>query len=37
MVDPAQLPGELFNARLIIIANDPDNPESIVRLVGLIK
>lgn len=36
-VDPEKLPGELLNARLIIISNAPDSPETILRLVGLVK
>ena len=33
-VDPSMLPGEILNARVQIICNDPDNPISIVRVVG---
>lgn len=33
-VDPTLLPAPLLNARIQIIANDPENPISIVRAVG---
>lgn len=33
-VDPSQLPGDLLNARIQVITNDPDNPILIVRAVG---
>ncbi|MBO5779837.1 MAG: DUF1573 domain-containing protein [Muribaculaceae bacterium] len=35
VVDPAQLPSEILNARVSIIANDPDYPTTIIRLSGL--
>lgn len=34
-VDPELLPSELLNARVSIIANDPEQPTTIVRAVGL--
>lgn len=34
-VYPAQLQSELLNARIMMITNDPDNPEQSVRVVGL--
>ncbi len=33
-VDPAKLPGDILNARIQIIANDPEMPITIVRAVG---
>lgn len=36
-VDPAALPGELLNARISVIANDPGNATTTVRAVGRIK
>lgn len=33
-VDPAMLPGDLLNARVLVIANDPENPQQVVRVVG---
>lgn len=33
-VDPAALPGSLLNARISIIANDPDHPTTVIRAVG---
>lgn len=35
-VDPAAIPSEILNARISIIANDPENPTTIVRAVGQI-
>lgn len=35
-VDPAAVPSEILNARISIIANDPDNPTTVVRAVGQI-
>ena len=35
-VDPAQLPADMLNARINIIANDPMDPVTIVRAVGLL-
>lgn len=34
-VDPSQLPGDILNARISIISNDPDNPVINLRAVGL--
>lgn len=34
-VDPRQLPSELLNARIIVITNDPEDPEQIIRVVGI--
>lgn len=34
-VDPALLPVPMLNARIQLITNDPDNPISIIRAVGL--
>lgn len=34
-VETSKLPSELLNARIIVITNDPTNPEQIVRVVGL--
>lgn len=36
-IDPSLLSGEMINSRLVIISNDPENPISIVRLVGYPK
>jgi len=36
-VNPAELPADLLNARIQVITNDPENPISIVRLVGEIN
>lgn len=36
-VDPSKLPGDLLNARIQVITNDPDNPIVIVRAVGELK
>lgn len=33
-VDPSVLPGALLNARITLITNDPDKPETIIRAVG---
>lgn len=33
-VDPAALPADMLDARISIIANDPQNPTTIVRAVG---
>lgn len=33
-VDPAQLPGELLNARISVITNDPEHPVQTLRVVG---
>lgn len=33
-VNPAELPGDILNARLTIISNDPANPVANVRIVG---
>lgn len=33
-VDPAKLPGDILNARIQIIANDPEMPITIMRAVG---
>lgn len=33
-VDPSRLPGDLLNARILVIANDPENPQQVVRVVG---
>lgn len=34
-VDPSMLPSPLLNARIQIISNDPDNPITVVRAVGM--
>lgn len=34
-VDPSQLPAPLLNARIQVIANDPENPITIIRAVGV--
>lgn len=34
-VDPAALPSPLLNARIQVIANDPENPITIIRAVGV--
>lgn len=34
-VDPSQLPSPVLNGRIQIITNDPDNPLTIVRAVGI--
>lgn len=36
-VDPAALPGALLNARISLITNDPDSPQSTIRAVGSFK
>ena len=36
-INPAQIPGNILNARLQIISNDPTNPITNLRLVGEIK
>lgn len=36
-VDPSRLPGDILNARIQVITNDPDNPIVIVRAVGVVK
>ena len=36
-VNPAELPSPLLNARIQVIANDPENPITIVRAVGVPK
>lgn len=36
-VDPAQLQGDLLNARVMVITNDPDNPVRTIRVVGMAK
>lgn len=36
-VDPSKLPSEFLNARIQVITNDPENPISIVRIVGELK
>jgi len=36
-VDPSKLPADILNARIQVIANDPENPISIVRAVGELK
>jgi hypothetical protein len=36
-VDPTLLPGDILNARIQIITNDPENPITIVRAVGLLN
>lgn len=36
-VDPSLLPADILNARIQVIANDPDNPITIVRAVGEIR
>ena len=35
-VDPSQIPADMLNARINIIANDPMNPVTTVRAVGII-
>lgn len=35
-VDPSLLPADILNARLQLIANDPENPITLVRVVGLV-
>lgn len=36
-VDPSKLPGDLLNARIQVITNDPENPIVIVRAVGEVR
>lgn len=36
-VDPAQVPGDILNARVNIIVNDPEQPGSAVRVVAEVK
>ena len=36
-VDPAHLPADILNARIQIIANDPESPITIMRAVGEVK
>ena len=36
-VDPAAITGDLVNARLTVITNDPLHPTHTVRVVGIIK
>lgn len=36
-VDPQKIEGEMLNARLTLITNDPDNASQIIRLVGEMK
>ncbi|MDE6527557.1 MAG: DUF1573 domain-containing protein, partial [Muribaculaceae bacterium] len=36
-VDPSKLPGDLLNARIQVITNDPDNPIFVMRAVGEIR
>ncbi len=36
-VDTSKISPELLNARIIVITNDPDNPQKIVRIVGEVK
>lgn len=36
-IDPTACPGDILNSRLIVITNDPDRPQAIVRLVGQFK
>ena len=36
-VKPGELPADILNARIQVIANDPDNPITIVRAVGEVR
>lgn len=36
-VNPEKLPGDILNAYLTIISNDPDNSQALVRIVGEFK
>lgn len=36
-VNPAELPGDLLNARISVIANDPLNPVQTFRAVGVVR
>lgn len=36
-VEPRRLPSDILNARIQVIANDPENPITIIRAVGEIK
>lgn len=36
-VDPAALPGDMLNARVSVITNDPEKPVQILRLVGILR
>lgn len=35
-VDPSLLPADILNGRLQLIANDPENPITLIRVVGLV-
>ena len=36
-VDPSKLPSDILNGRMQLIANDPENPITLIRVVGLAK
>ena len=37
LVNPSQLKGELLNATIKFVVNDPSNPQPVMRVVGELK